>query len=92
MADSKGTRSRKRKKAVRFSHLLKFPEVKGKTIDEVELDPEAQAIVILFQDNTALSFDLDPGLGVFPELSDRRDGSLKRWKPLHTPSSILKWL
>jgi hypothetical protein len=28
-----------------------FPKSKGKTIDEVELDPDGQAIVILFQDN-----------------------------------------
>jgi hypothetical protein len=95
MANPKSTRSRKRRKAVPFSRLIKFPEVKGKTIHEVEIDPEGMAIVMLFQDNTALSFDLDPRLGIFPELSDRRAGdwrSLKRWEPVHTKSSIHKWL
>src|SRR5690242_10443829 len=105
MANSKSTRSRKRKKAVPTAapkavparQSRRFPEVKGKVMDAVavEIDPQAQAIVILFQDNTALSLNLDPRLSVFPELLDRRDGNwrpTKRWPPLHSPSSFLKWL
>lgn len=95
MADKKSTRSRKRRKAVPTSRLLRFPEVKGKMVNAVELDPEGLAIVMVFEDNTSLSFDLDPRLGVFPELSERRAGewrSLKRWEPVHTKSSIHNWL
>jgi hypothetical protein len=33
------------------------------------------AITILFQDKTALSFALNPRLGVFPELSDWKNGN-----------------
>lgn len=95
MAKYKSTRSDKRRKAASSSQFLRFPQVKGKTIEAVEIDAEAQAIVLLFQDNTALSFDLDPGLSIFPELSDRRAGdwrTIKRWEPVHTRPSIVKWL
>ncbi len=91
MADSKSTRSHKR----HTSRLLRFPEVAGKTIHAVELDPEGLAIVVIFRDETLLSFDLDPRLSVFPELSKRRRGEwrkLKRWPPVHTKSSMSKWL
>lgn len=95
MADSKSTRLRKRRKAVPSSQFLTFPEVKGKAIERVEIDLDGIAIVVVFQDDTALSFDLDPRLGIFPELSERRAGDwrkLKRWEPIHTKSAILKWL
>jgi hypothetical protein len=46
-----------------------------------------QAITILFQNKTALSFDLDPVLTVFPELSDWKTGNwkgIKRWRAIHS--------
>jgi hypothetical protein len=102
LADSKSTRSRKRKKAVRKAvrkavparQFLRFPELKGKILNTIEIDPDGEAILLLFQDNTALSFDLNPRLSIFPELSERRAGdwyTLKRWDPVHTPSSIERW-
>lgn len=107
MADSKGTRSHKRKKAVPTvvpeaapralpaPRFVRFPEVKGKIIDAVEIDPDGESIVMMFQDNTSLSFDLDPRLSLFPELSEIIRGDVhvrKRWEPVHTKSSILRWL
>lgn len=95
MATTKSTRSRKRKKAVPTWQFLNFPEVKGKAIEMVEIDPQGQSIVMVFQDNTVLSFNLDPRLSVFPELSEMIRGDahiLKRWEPVHTKSSILNWL
>lgn len=94
MAESKSTRSRKRRKAVPSSRFLRFPEVKGKVVEGVEIDPDVQAIIILFQDNTALSFDMDCRVSVFPELSDRRDGNwrkIKRWEAVHSSLSMQKW-
>jgi hypothetical protein len=124
MADSKSTRSRKRKKAlpkpagrkavpeaaphaaaealprpvrraVANTRFITFPEVKGKAVDQVEIDPDGQSIVMVFADNTVLSFDLDPRLSLFPELSEMIRGDahiLKRWEPVHTKTSILRWL
>jgi hypothetical protein len=73
-----GTR---RRSELRFT---RFPEAKGKTVSEVEIDPDANAILILVNDDTALSFDIDPSYIVFPELSRRKSGNwrpLKKWPP-----------
>jgi hypothetical protein len=83
---------RLRKKLPR--HLTYFREVKGKIVERVEIDPDLHAITILFQDKTALSFDLEPRLTVFPELSDWKTGNwrgIKRWKAIHSKSSIVSW-
>jgi hypothetical protein len=78
MAESKGTRSRKRRKRPGF------PEVKGKIVNSVELMPteNGYSIGIMFEDRTFLSFDCEPYLTVFPELSDWKTKNykpLKRW-------------
>jgi hypothetical protein len=67
-----------------------FPQVKGKIVESVEIDADVNAITILFQDKTALSFKVEPGLTVFPELSDWKTGNwrgIKRWRALHSKSS-----
>ena len=90
MADSKRTHSRKRRR----SNFTRFPEVKGKIVESVEVDPDVQAVVILFKDRTALSFDLEPRLTVLPELSDWKTGNwkgIKRWPALHSKISMVKW-
>ena len=95
MANSKSTRSRKRKKAVSHPRYLHFPEVKGKAVETIELDPYAEVVFILFKDKTALSFKLDPRIVVFPELSDWKTGSgqpIKEWEPVYGKSSIASWL
>lgn len=91
MADSKGTRSRKRKKATPAPQSLRFPEVKGKIVEFVELslDTENYSIDIQFDDKTALTFDMEPepGLCVAPDLANWKNGNwkpIKRWRPLHS--------
>ncbi|HKD82806.1 MAG TPA: hypothetical protein VKH81_24165 [Candidatus Angelobacter sp.] len=89
MAASKRTFSRKRR-----SSFLRFPEVRGKAVESVEIDPDVQAITILFKDRTALSFDLDPSLTVYPELSDWKTGDwrgIKRWRAMHSKPDMLSW-
>ena len=90
MATSKGTRSRRQ----HTSRLLRFPEVKGKIVESVEIDDEVEMISIVFQDKTILSFDLDHGIMAFPELSDYKTGNwrpIKRWPAMHSSSSMAKW-
>lgn len=51
----------------------------------MEVDPEAEAIVIVFQDKTVLSLDLDPHCAIFPEMSDWKTDNwrgIKRWPPV----------
>ena len=89
MADRKTTRSNKQR-----SSYHRFPEVKGKIIELVEVDQNAQAILILFADKTALGFDIDSSHAVFPELSNRKAGNwkpIKKWPPIHSPISMVKW-
>jgi hypothetical protein len=69
--------------------------LRGKTVSEVEVDPDANAILILFDDDTALSFDIDSSHIVFPELSRRKSGNwkpLKKWPPIRSPIDMAKWL
>ena len=89
MAAHKRTHWRKRR-----TSFLRFPEVKGKIVESVEIDPAVRAITILFQDKTALSFDLEPSLTVLPELSDWKTGNwrgVKRWPAVHSKISIVSW-
>lgn len=91
MANYKPTRPHKR----RSRNYLHFPEVKGKIVDQVEVDPDAQAVTILFQDKTLLSFDVDSRHYIFPELSDYKTGNwkgIKRWPPVSSSLSLVKWL
>ena len=89
MANKKGTRSRKKR-----TSLLIFPQVKGKVVDRVEIDSDVQAITIVFQDKTVLSFDLEARNTVFPELSDWKTGNwrgIKKWRPIQSPSTMVSW-
>ena len=89
MAALKRTRSHKKR-----SRLLRFPEVRGKIVAQVEVDPDATAISILFQDKTILSFDIDSSHVVFPELSDFKTGNwrgIKRWPRIQGSIEMIKW-
>lgn len=91
MAEHKRTRSGKR----RTRQFTRFPEVKGKIIESIDVDPDVEAITILFEDKTALSFDLEPRITVFPELSGWKTGDwqrIKRWPPVHSKTSTVSWL
>jgi len=90
MANRKGKSSRKR----HSRRLQHFPEVKGKIVESVELDPDAQSVSILFSDKTALSFDVDSSHVIFPELADYKTGNwkgIKRWQPVYSPIAMVKW-
>jgi hypothetical protein len=67
-----------------------FPEVKGKTVEMVEIKPIADgyAIGIMFKDRTYLSFDVDvdPGITIKADLSDWKTKNykpLKRWPVIY---------
>ena len=90
MAKTKATRSRSRKKAYR--RVLAFPQARGKTVERVEVDvtPEYFLIDMRFEDKTALTFDLEPYVMVYPEFANWGTGEykpLKRWPPVHSRSS-----
>jgi hypothetical protein len=90
LAAPKANRSRKK----RSRNFMYFREVKGKIVERVEIDPDLNAITILFQDKTALSFDLEPRLTVFPELADWKTGNwrgIKRWQAIHSKISMVSW-
>lgn len=90
MANPKGTHSRKK----HTRQLIHFPQVKGKVVESVEIDPDVETITIMFQDKTALSFDVEPRLVVFPELANFKTGNwqgIKRWRALHSKSSMVSW-
>jgi hypothetical protein len=54
--------SSKRTKNTSSRRVLRFPEAKGKIIAEVELSlsPDHNIIEIVFEDKTALNFELEP--------------------------------
>lgn len=85
-----------RNKTTRFREtstrpVAHFDEVKGKIVEFVELSLETEnyTIEIRFDDNTALTFDMDPepGIVVTPDFADWKTGDwkpIKRWRPLRT--------
>jgi hypothetical protein len=82
MAAHKVTRSRQRRK------VLRFPQIKGKIIADVELSlsPEYRAVDIRFKDKTSLTLSIEPCFRVAPVLADWKTGDyklLKRWRPIH---------
>jgi hypothetical protein len=84
MAGNKRTRSRK-------GHTRQFPaaQFKGKIVHDIEarITDEGCAIGIMFQDRTYLSFDVEMGVTIMPELSSFKTGEykpLKRWRPIHS--------
>ena len=81
MAAHKVTRSRRRRK------VLRFQQIKGKIIADVELSlsPEYRAVDIRFQDKTSLTLSIEPCFQVMSVLADWKPGDyklLKRWKPV----------
>lgn len=78
------------------SRIAEFPEVRGKTIEELKLHLEIDdtTLALFFTDKTYLSFDLEPNLTVRTELSDFKTGNgrrIKSWRPLHQKSMWDKW-
>jgi hypothetical protein len=88
LAAHKVTRSRARKE-VPYRRVLRFPQIKGKIIADVELSlsSEYRAVDIRFQDKTALTLSIEPCFQVTPVLADWKTGDyklLKQWKPIHS--------
>jgi hypothetical protein len=88
LANHKVTRSRRRKE-VPYRRVLRFPQIKGKIIADVELSlsPEYHAVDIRFQDKTSLTLSIEPCFQIAPVLADWKTGDyklLKRWKPVHS--------
>jgi hypothetical protein len=71
-----------------------FPEVKGKTVDFVELaaDSDFYGITIRFQDKTSLTFTVEPAVITFPVLADWTGGEeklLKEYQPMQSKTARL---
>jgi hypothetical protein len=84
----------KRTKKKSYQRVHAFPQAKGKIIERVELDvtPDYYIVEIRFQDKTALSFELEPCVMVYPKFTNWKSGNyrpLKRWRPVHSRSSRL---
>lgn len=84
-----GTRKRYKRLPIQF---IRFPEVKGKIVENVEADPDA--ITIIFRDKTALSFEVDSVHILYPELSDWKTGnsqSIRKWPAIRSKASMVEW-
>jgi hypothetical protein len=96
MKKTKKPRRRKRPVTVYLppTRVTDFPEVKGKTIEDLKLYPDDDTTLQLrFTDRTDLSFDLEPGLTVRTFLYDAKvENALptKIWPPLQRASSWVK--
>ena len=85
-ATRKSGRAPKERKAS-YPRLVEFPEARGRTVEMVELilDSDFHCISIRFQDETDLSFVIDPALTFRADYSRFKDGNqkiLKRWPPV----------
>jgi hypothetical protein len=63
---------------------MKFPQVKGKTLEEVDFstDSEDHSITLVFRDKTALRFDIEPGFTMFADYANWKTGDvqvIRRW-------------
>ena len=66
-----------------------FPEVKGKIVNAVEVhaDHEYYGITICFQDETTLSFTVEPCVVAFPVYAGWENGeekTIKKYKPVRS--------
>jgi hypothetical protein len=75
MAANKGTRHRKRR-----TSNPSFAQFKGKIVHDIEArtTDDGCAIGIMFQDRTYLSFDVEMGVTILPELSSLRPENIDR--------------
>lgn len=72
------------KEKVGYPQLVEFPQARGRTVEMVELnlDSDYHCISIRFQDNTDLTFVIDPALTFQVDYSTWKAGEqkiLKRW-------------
>jgi hypothetical protein len=90
MTTSTRVKTRKKKKQITTGrHLVKFPQVAGKTLEEVEFSTYAEdhSITLVFRDKTMLNFEIEPGFTMFASYADMKTGDLrplKRWPPVRS--------
>jgi hypothetical protein len=82
MANRKGKSSQKHS-----TRRSPFAQFKGKIVHDIEAraTDEGCAIGIMFDDRTYLSFDVEAGVRLIPELSSFKTGEytpLKRWRTI----------
>ena len=92
-APKKRSRNKAPRKARRapkqHPRLVEFPQARGRTVEMVEmnLDSDFHCISIRFQDETDLTFVIDPALTFRADYSRWKAGEqkiLKRWPPIST--------
>jgi len=76
-------------KNARYPQLVEFPQAKGRTVEKVELnlDSDFHCISIRFQDDTDLTFVIDPALTFRADYSEWKAGNqkvLKRWPAIRS--------
>ena len=69
--------------------LLEFPEMKGRTVEKIELFSAAEyhSVTVHFEDKTSLNLAIEPLFEVHAELASARPGDLriiKRWAPIRS--------
>jgi len=69
-----------------------FPEVKGKTVEMMEISVESDyyGISIRFQDKTSFAFTIKPRVAAFPVYSQWADGEekiLKEYEPVRSETA-----
>src|SRR5258708_39815361 len=68
--------------------FVEFPQMKGKTLDKVELftAPEYHSISLDFQDKTSLALRIEPCFALQATYSDRTGDEeiLEEWLPVHS--------
>lgn len=75
--------------------FYRFEEVKGKTVDLVQVFTagESHSIAVRFQDKTSLHFFIDPGFILETEYADWETGNwrpIKRWPLIHSETHRIK--
>jgi hypothetical protein len=91
-SESKATRkarSAPAQRKLRYRQLVEFPQARGRTVKRVELnlDSDFNCISIRFQDETDLTFVIEPALTFRADYSKWKAGEqkvLKRWPPVST--------
>jgi hypothetical protein len=72
-----------------------FPEVKGKTVEMVEISAGSDyyGVIIRFQDNTSLSFAIEPSVTtvatvpVYSQWTDGNEKVLKEYEPVRSETA-----
>ncbi len=72
-----------------IGRVLEFPQMKGRTVEKLELFTSAEdhSIAIQFQDRTLLSFRLELGFTLTADYLDFKTGDgrvVKRWGPIRS--------